>query len=223
MVVFYRNRLDTTSKVKFKIHQLQLISWNYEQFSISWQLATSMQESENQMPNFHYMIQLFWISCLSFELYSFYCVHNSTKSTVILPIGKSWRPLLFQCKLGRRGDSSKGKLFSLVGNTPRNNMWEEANKITVITTLLSWLCNKKKLQSFGIDLLGQYWLIWKDTNASLAISDLEDWKLVIALWPGMASVQNLYRFDRFDWPNHRYFDQSRNLITDMFFSPSVYR
>ncbi len=50
-----------------------MISWNYGQISISIARYWVNPVSEG----------IFWISCLSFELYSFYCVHNSTNSTVI--------------------------------------------------------------------------------------------------------------------------------------------
>ncbi len=40
------------------------------------------RSSSRQLMSEHLSEGILWISCLFFELYSFYCVHNSTKSTV---------------------------------------------------------------------------------------------------------------------------------------------
>ena len=71
---------------------LQLISWNYGQFymSIQWlkqrgrpgRASPLMGGEDGKFLN-TYRKEFFWISCLSFELYSFYCVHHSTKSIIV--------------------------------------------------------------------------------------------------------------------------------------------
>ncbi len=74
-------------------YKLQLKSWNYGQFSMSitrywvspiiWAVAYHLIVGCRQLISDHlHEGILFLLSCLSFELYSFYCVHNSTTSTV---------------------------------------------------------------------------------------------------------------------------------------------
>ncbi len=73
-----------------KVEVMELWTVFHEHYSLLVQ-SGNMSCCISTDPRFAYWVQLmsenlsegiFWISCLSFELYSFYCVHTSTTSTV---------------------------------------------------------------------------------------------------------------------------------------------